>query len=38
MFRKPEVKDPIFAESIDELLKLTPQHISQLIGVTFELQ
>jgi hypothetical protein len=38
MFRKPEVKDPIFAESIDELLKLTPQHISQLIGVTCELQ
>lgn len=24
MFRKPEVKDPIFAESMDELLKLTP--------------
>ena len=38
MYRKPEVLDPIFAESMEELLKLSPQLISQLIGVTCELQ
>lgn len=38
MFRKPEVQDPIFAESMDTILRLCPQLISLLIGVTQELQ
>lgn len=37
MFRKPEVKDPIFAESMDIIRKLSPQLIGLLIGVASEL-
>jgi len=38
MFRKPEVNDPIFAESMDIIRKLGPQLIGLLLGVAQELQ
>lgn len=38
MFRKPEVNDPIFADSIDTIRKLSPQLIGLLLGVAQELQ
>jgi hypothetical protein len=38
MFRKPEVNDPIFAESIETIRKLSPQLIGLLLGVAQELQ
>jgi hypothetical protein len=34
MFKHEAVKDPVFAESMDQIRKVTPQLTSLLLGVT----